>query len=135
MNSHVVDRNTRDNFETLVETGMISEPYTSANRVFWIVDNDGTHHPNTLPEWLKHTYSNTVCVHLPVHASLLNQIELYFSVLGRKLLTGVDMPNTDLLTEQLLAFEAWWSQDAEPFTWKFTTDDLTEMLGRVPSMP
>lgn len=120
---HVVDRNTRANFETLVATVMTAEPCQSAKRVFWIVDNRGTNHPNTIPDWLEQTYPNTICVHLLVHASWLNQIELYFSVLRRKLLTGVDMPDTDVLTERLLAFEAWWSQAAEPFDWTFTADE------------
>lgn len=132
---HGVDLNTGDNVETLGETVMTAEPYTSADQMLLIGDNAGTHHPKEVPAWREKTYSNTDCVHLSVHASWLKQIELSFSVLGRKLLPAVDMPDTDALTERLLAFYAWWSQDAEPFTRTFTVDDRTELLERVPAMP
>jgi len=38
---------------------MTTEPYASARRVFWVVDNGSSHDGATL-------------VHLPVHASWLN---------------------------------------------------------------
>ena len=45
-------------------------------------------------------------IHQPVHASWLNQIEIYFSVGQRKLLTHNDFPDLDTLADRLEAFEA-----------------------------
>lgn len=83
-----VDRNTRANFEILVEEVMAHPICQRADRVFWITDNGGAHHPNTITWWLKQQYSNVEGLHLPLGASWLNQIELYFSVLTRKALIG-----------------------------------------------
>ena len=73
-------------FNKLVDLVMQREPYASANRVFWIVDNGASHHPSTFPARLQSWYPNAVAVMLPFHASWLNQIELYFSILQRKAL-------------------------------------------------
>ena len=131
---HVVDRNTRANFEILVEEIMRSPRCEQADRVFWIVDNGGAHHPATFGEWLEEKYPKAVCVHLPVHASWLNQFELYFSVLVRKALSGTDVADTDQLTDRVLGFERFWSQDAEPFQWTFSASDLERVLERIPAM-
>lgn len=103
--------------------------------MFRIVDHDIPNHPNTYPEWLGKTYSSTVCVHLPMHASWLNQIDSYFSVPVSKLLNWIGMPDTDESTDRLLVFESFFSQDAKPFKWKFTADDLKELHERVPTLP
>ena len=81
---HCVARNTRANFETLVETVMAHPICQQADRVFWIIDNGSAHHPNTFTWWLKQQYTKVEGLHLPLGASWLNQIELYFSVLNRK---------------------------------------------------
>jgi hypothetical protein len=66
---------------------MTSEPYASAQRVFWIVDNDSSHRGQRSIDRLQGAWPSLVLVHLPVHASWLNQIEIYFSILQRKALT------------------------------------------------
>lgn len=134
VHGHVVDRNTRANFEALVDAVMSMERCQQASQVFWIVDNGPAHHLATFGEWLEATYENATCLHLPVHASWLNQIEMYFSALGRKVLSGVDVPDTDALAERVLAFEDWWSQDATPFDWWFTASDLEAMMADMPAM-
>ena len=70
-------------------------------------------------------------VHTPVHASWLNQIEIYFSVVQRKLLTPDDFANLDALAEQLTAFEARYNAAAQPFDWRFNRDDLDQLLNRI----
>jgi hypothetical protein len=70
-------------------------------------------------------------VHLPVHASWLNQVEIYFSVLQRKVLT----PNVfrDLLEveRRLLGFQRRYEQTAVPFDWRYTRADLERLLCRL----
>jgi hypothetical protein len=67
-------------------------------------------------------------VHTPVHASWLNQIEIYFSIVQRKVLSPNDFTNIDAVSDHLCAFENRYNQTAQPFKWKFTTTDLTELL-------
>ncbi len=68
-------------------------------------------------------------IHLPVHASWLNQVEVY-SVLQRKLLTADDFEGLDELAEQIIAFESHRKAAARPFDWKFTRTDLSQLLAR-----
>jgi DDE superfamily endonuclease len=56
---------------------MKREPYASARRVFWIVDNGSSHRGHRSIERLQRRWRNLVLVHLPLHASWLNQIEIY----------------------------------------------------------
>ncbi|MFB7007989.1 MULTISPECIES: hypothetical protein [unclassified Streptomyces] len=55
---------------------MTQEPYASAKRVFWIVDNGSSHRGKRAAERLTATFPNAVMVHTPVHASWLNQVEI-----------------------------------------------------------
>ncbi len=70
-------------------------------------------------------------VHAPVHASWLNQVEIYFSIVQRKVLTPNDFPNLDAVAERLLGFQYYWEATAQPFQWKFTRDDLRELLAKL----
>ena len=67
-------------------------------------------------------------VHAPVHASWLNQIEIYFSIVQRKVLTPNDFPDLNAVAERLLDFQYYWATAAQPFEWKFTRQDLDELL-------
>ena len=115
-------------FRRLVDQGMTQKPYASARQVFWGVDNGSSHHPSTFPARLRAAYPNAVAVHLPNHASWLNQIEIYFSILQRKVLTPKDFKDLEALTERLLAFQERYNRTARPFHWKFTREDLQKRL-------
>jgi hypothetical protein len=67
----------------------------------------------------------------PIHASWLNQIELYFSIVQRKALTPNDFATLDELGERLLAFSAYYRQIARPFEWTFTRHDLDRILDKI----
>jgi DDE superfamily endonuclease len=73
-------------FDRLVDQVMTAEPYRSARRVFWIVDNGSSHRGEPAATALTQRYPTLILVHLPLHASWLNQIEIYFSILQRKAL-------------------------------------------------
>jgi transposase len=101
-------------FTALVDQVMQAEPYASAERVFWVVDNGASHRNWAAAARLSDAYSNAQMVHLPVHASWLNQ-EIYFSVIQRKLLTPDDFEDLDELAAQVLAFEQHYNAVARPF--------------------
>lgn len=118
-------------FHRLVDLVMQQEPYHSARRVFWITDNGSSHRGQTSIDRLSQWYPNAIQVHTPVHASWLNQIEIYFSVLQRKVLTPNDFPNLVTLEARLLEFQANYENIAKPFQWKFTRDDLNRILSDI----
>lgn len=124
-----------DPFDRLVEQVMTQEPYRSARRVFWIVDNGSSHRGDRSVHRLQDRYSNLQVVHGPVHASWLNQIEIYFSIIQRKVLTPNDFTSLDSLADRLERFERHYEIIARPFQWKFTREDLSQLMQRLPRSP
>lgn len=118
-------------FGRLVTQVMEREPYRSADRVFWIVDNGSSHRGEAAVQRLQKAHSNLVLVHLPIHASWLNQIEIFYSILQRKVLTPSDSISLEDLGNRILAFEASYQEIARPFEWKFTRADLNQLLARL----
>jgi transposase len=110
---------------------MTQEPYASAERVFWVVDNGSSHAGRASIERLESAYRNLHLIHLPIHASWLNQIELYFSIVKRKAVTPNDFGSLEELAERLLAFGRRYREIAHPFEWTFTRRDLERVLDRV----
>jgi hypothetical protein len=122
-------------FGRLVEQVMTAEPYASAERVFWVVDNGSSHRGRTSIERLQGAWPNLVLVHLPVHASWLNQIEIYFSVVQRKVLTPNDFTDLAEAEARLLDFQDHYERIAKPFEWKFTSADLDALLTKLQQQP
>jgi DDE superfamily endonuclease len=89
-------------FGRLVEQVMTSEPYASARTVYWIVDNGSSHAGRASIERLEGSWQNLRVIHLPIHASWLNQIELYFSIVQRKALSPNSFDSLDELADRLL---------------------------------
>ncbi len=118
-------------FGRLVQQVMAQEPYRHAKRVFWIVDNGSSHRGAAAIQRLQTAYPNLILVHLPVHASWLNQVEIYFSIVQRKVLTPNDFTSLKEVTERLLAFQTYYEQIAQPFAWKFTRTDLLELIAKI----
>ena len=121
-------------FDRLVSHVMHEEPYRSARRVFWVMDNGSSHRGAASIERLEARHRNLRVIHLPVHASWLNQIEIYFSILQRKVLTPPDATSLDDLGRTILAFQNRYETLAKPFEWKFTRTDLKAMLRRLDSV-
>ena len=118
-------------FGRLVTQVMTTEPYASARRVFWVVDNGSSHRGQAAARRLQGAWPTLHLVHLPIHASWLNQVEVYFSVIQRKLLTPDDFEDLDELATRILAFEKHYNAAARPFGWKFTRTDLNRLLTRI----
>ncbi len=118
-------------FDALVEQFMSVEPYRSAQRVFVIVDNGSAHRGQRSIDRLQGTWPNLKLIHTPVHASWLNQAEIFFSVVQRKALSPNDFPDLDAVEQRLHAFARHYEQIAQPFKWKFTRDDLNKLLAQL----
>jgi hypothetical protein len=118
-------------FDALVEQFMTQEPYNKAQRVFVIVDNGSAHRGQRSIDRLQGAWPNLILVHTPVHASWLNQAEIYFSVTQRKVLQPNNFADLETLERTLLAFGRRYEQIAKPFEWKFTRQELNELLARL----
>jgi len=118
-------------FAALVEQVMTQEPYKSADRVFWVVDNGSSHRGQAAIDRLTEQFPNAIMVHTPVHASWLNQVEIFFSIVQRKVLSPNDFDDLEVVIERLAAFETRYNQAAKPFKWKFTTTDLADLMDRL----
>jgi hypothetical protein len=76
--------------DRLVGEVMSQEPYKSARRVFWIMDNCSAHRGQRAADRFRTQWPNAILIHTPTHASWLNQVEIYFSIVQRKVLTPND---------------------------------------------
>jgi hypothetical protein len=115
-------------FDALVDEFMSEHPYKQAQRVFLVIDNGSAHRGQRSIDRLQGTWPNLTVVHTPIHASWLNQAEIYFSVVQRKVVTPNDFADLDTLEHQLLAFGRRYERIAAPFQWTFTRKDLDRLL-------
>ena len=120
-------------FERLVAQVMGRQPYRSARRVFFVADNGSSHRGPQAAARLRARWPNAVLVHTPIHASWLNQIEVYFSIVQRKLLTPNDFADLASLKRGLMAFQSRYQRFAKPFKWVFTRRDLHKLLAKLRS--
>jgi transposase len=118
-------------FSRLVDQVMTTEPYASARRVFWVVDNGASHRNWAAAARMNDAYPNAHMVHLPVHASWLNQVEIYFSVIQRKALCPDDFPDLEAVATRLMEFQDHYNSTATPFNWTFSRNDLNQLLARI----
>ncbi|MGW8485378.1 IS630 family transposase [Streptomyces sp. NPDC055886] len=118
-------------FMNLVSQVMSQEPYASAKRGFWVVDNGSSHRGKKAADRLSAAFPNAILVHTPVHASWLNQVEIFFSVVQRKVVSPNDFTDLAQVRDRLRAFEDRYNATAQPFHWRFTTSDLDDLLARL----
>src|SRR3954466_8997794 len=118
-------------FAELVEQVMSSQPYASAARVFWIVDNGSSHQGPHAVLRMGRSWPTAWLVHLPIHASWLNQIEIFFSIVQRKVIKPGGFADLDELAARLLAFQDRYNTTAEPFDWRYTRRSLDRLLQRL----
>jgi hypothetical protein len=118
-------------FERLVDQVMTTEPYASAKRVFWVVDNGSSHNGARSIERMSAAWPHAQLVHLPVHASWLNQVEIFFSIVQRKVVKPQDFPDLATLEDRLLRFQDRYNATAMPFDWRFGRTALRDLFDRV----
>jgi DDE superfamily endonuclease len=118
-------------FGRLVHQVMSQEPYASARRVFWVVDNGSSHRGEASVRRMSELWPTAHLVHVPIHASWVNQVEIYLSIIQRKCLTPNDFHDLAQIEHRLFAFERRYEQTAKPFEWKFTRSDLALLMKRL----
>jgi transposase len=118
-------------FMDLIGQVMNRPEYKDAPRVFVIVDNGSDHRGQAAVRRLRDAWPNAVMIHTPVHASWLNQAEIFFSIIQKKAISPNDFASLDALAGTLLAFADRYNQCARPFNWKFTAADLARLLDRI----
>ncbi|MHC5848348.1 IS630 family transposase [Nostoc sp.] len=100
--------------------------------LYLILDNGSTHAPKQLQAWLNQKqkedgWNFTVeVVWLPKYASWLDQIEIWFSILQRKLLTPNDFPDLETLQQRITDFIVRHNDSAQPIKWSYTVAQMTE---------
>lgn len=100
-----------------------------------ILENGTTHAPKQLENWLQeqvrlHQWTLTVQVYwLPTNASWLDQIEIWFSVLQRKLLSPNHFHSTDELAHSIMEFIRCENLSPKPIRWTYTLAKLEAKLG------
>jgi hypothetical protein len=115
----------------LVDQVLMQEPYRSGNRLFWIVDNGSSHRGEAAKTRLQQVDSRIILVQTPVHASWLNQIESYFSIIQRKVLTPNDCADLEAIRRRLALYEELSNQNPTPFQWPFDRTKLTALLAKI----
>jgi DDE superfamily endonuclease len=118
-------------FGRLVKQVLAAEPYRSGERLFWIVDNGSSHRGEASQKRLRQVDSRIILVHTPVHASWLNQVEIYFSIIQRKVLTPNDFDDLATIQLRLALYEELSNQHPTPFQWKFDRTKLTVLLAKI----
>ena len=118
-------------FNALVEQIMNTEPYASAKRVFWVVDNGSSHNGARSIDRMHDAWPRTELVHLPIHASWLNQVEIFFSIVQCKVVKPQDFQDLAALEERLLSFQDRYNRTSVPFNWRFGRKSLDELLERL----
>jgi hypothetical protein len=115
-------------FGRLVEQVMAMEPYRSALRVFWIVDNGSSHQGRKAAERLRARYPNLILVHTPTHASWLNQVEDLLQHRPPQGATPAAAHELEALAARILGFEADYRAEPSPFRWRYTRADFDRRL-------
>jgi hypothetical protein len=101
--------------------------------VLWEVDNGSSHNRDSI-ERMSEAWPNAVLVHLPVHASWLNQVEMYFSILQRKAITGGDFKNLGELAERILPSRTATTPPPNPSTANAPAPASTNTCAATPNM-
>ena len=121
-------------FQAFLQDVLISEAVRrGVSQIRLILDNGSTHAPRQLPAWLEQQRPRWSCdvelYWLPKYASWLDQIEIWFSILQRKVLTPGHFPTLGALEKRIMDFIDYYNHDAKPIQWSYTTQKLIEKFG------
>jgi hypothetical protein len=115
-------------FGRLVDQVLERAPDDQAERLVVVVDNGSSHRGEASIRRMSKRDKRIIRMHTPVHASWLNQVEIYFSIIQRKVLTPNQFPNLDAVRLRLALYEELSNRTPKPFRWKFTRQKLAEWL-------
>jgi hypothetical protein len=117
-------------FMELMGQVMEKPEYKNAPRVFVIVDNGSDHRGQAAARRLHRAHPNAIMIHTGARI-LAEPRECFFSVIQKKVVSPNDFSSLDKLSETLLAFIERCDRTAKPFNWKYTADDLYDLLDRI----
>jgi transposase len=110
---------TRNRFDLLRFLDQLEHEIPSGQQVIAITDNLSTRTTAEVEQWLA-DHPRWQFVFTPKHASWLNQVEIFFSILARRLLKRGAFSDEQDLARQMLAFVETYNQTARPFNWTYT---------------
>ena len=110
---------TRNRWDFLAFLEQLDSEIPAGKQVIAILDNLSTHKTREVEAWLA-THPRWQFVFTPKHASWLNQVECFFSILARRLLRHGAFSGPDDLAAQMLAFLEHYNLTARPFAWTYT---------------
>jgi hypothetical protein len=114
-------------FGRLVDQVLAQQPYRSAAHLFWSVDKGASHRGEAAQQRLQQLDSRILLVHTPVHASWLNQVEIDFSIIQRKVLTLNAFADLAAIQLRLALYAERSHQSPTPFQWQFDRTNLTPL--------
>ena len=88
-----------------------------------MLDNGSSHTAKATKRWLD-AHPRFVAHYTPPHASWVNQVELFFSILQRKVIRNGSFTSRQDLLDKLIAFIAEYDETAKPFRWTYAADPL-----------
>ena len=110
---------TRNRFDLLRFLDQLEREIPTGRQVIAITDNLSTRTTAEVEQWLT-DHPRWQFVFTPKHASWLNQVEIFFSILARRLLKRGAFGDEHDLAQQMLAFVETYNQTARPFKWTYT---------------
>lgn len=110
---------TRNRFDFIAFLDQLEAAVPAGQKVVAILDNLSTHKTQEVDDWLAE-HPRWEFVFTPKHASWLNQVEIFFSILARRLLRHGAFTDVDDLATQMLAFVEHHNLSAKPFAWTYT---------------
>ena len=123
-------------FQAFITSVLVPEAHRrGVHTVVLIVDTGPTHAPKQLEHWLREQATmrgwrlQFQVAWLPTNASWLDQIEIWFSILQRKLLEPNHFTSTDALEQAITNFISYYNQTAKPIKWTYTVEKLERKLG------
>jgi hypothetical protein len=122
-------------FRSFLETVIVAEAQRRrVQTVALVLDNGSTHAPKQLARWVQQLATTTEgklrmqLYWLPVNASWLDQLEIWFSLLQRKLLQPNHFCGLDELEQAIQNFITRYNQTAKPLKWSYTAEQLEHKL-------
>jgi transposase len=109
---------TRNQFDFIAFLDQLEAEIPAGQQVIAVLDNLSTHKTQAVEAWLDE-HPRWRFVFTPKHASWLNQVELFFSILARRLLRHGQFTSPDDLAVQMLAFVEHYNLTAKPFAWTY----------------
>ncbi len=109
---------TRNQFDFIAFLDQLEAEIPADQRVIAVLDNLSTHKTQAVEAWLQ-AHPRWQFVFTPKHASWLNQVELFFSILERRLLRRGEFASIDELADRIISFINDYNRRAKPFRWTY----------------